>query len=207
MVCFRKKIYSVTLIAVIISVMVMMCARAHVVHVSDGHIFTTEQLHEIAPCQNVVVLGARVYDDGRMSGILRERAMAVVDLYRAGKVCAIMISGDGSGTHGGDEIAPVTAFFVAQGIDASVIMEDGQGFDTFQSMKNLRERFFTEDVLIVTQQFHLPRSVYIARSMGINAHGYTAYKYPYKKIWKKWRDRLREYPAAVKAVYEVHYKQ
>lgn len=177
-------------------------ARFHVTQSSKEFIFQTDEIRKIEGCHNILVLGAKVNERGEMSTILKERAMAVVDLHKNGNVCKVLISGDKhkNGNVEYDEIKPVEEFLVQQGIDREMILLDGKGFDTLLSMKNVRDKFEWKDVLIVTQDFHLSRAVYIGRRMGLNAHGFVAYKFPYPTRSEKWKDHSREWPAAVKAV-------
>lgn len=202
-----KTILKIFFGTIFVLVIVVISARIYILYASEDYIILTGDFGKVDQCQNVIILGARVYDDGCMSGILRERALAAIDIYNEEKVCNILISGDGFGKNGGgDEVVAVKNFLVENGVDPAVIVEDGNGFDTFHSMKNARDIFFLEHVLIVTQYFHLPRAVYIARAVGIDAKGYVAYKYPYKSQWEKWWNFSREFPAAAKAVVEVNFR-
>ena len=203
----QKKICIFLCCLIAVLMMVIVSARIYILHFSEEYIIATDHIRDIELCQNVIILGARVYDDGRMSGILRERALAAIDVYNERDVCEILISGDGFEKNGGgDEIVPVKNFLIENGVDPHVIVEDGYGFDTFHSMQNARDIFDCENALIVTQAFHLPRAVYIARTLGIDAMGYTAYKYPYESQWEKRRNFLREFPASVKAIFEVSFR-
>lgn len=189
---------------------VLLCAligvRFYITLFSKEYIFEADDIDRIENCQNVIVLGSRVYKNGEMSGILMERALATVDLYDAGKVCHILISGDSFGKNSSDydEVTPVKTYLIEQGVDPYIIMEDGSGFDTFHSMKNARDIFGFEDALVVTQMFHLSRAVFIGRELDMDTRGYIAYKYPYSNQWEKRQDNIREYPAAIKAIFEVY---
>lgn len=201
----KKNIFFIVIIGILFLMILM---RWHVVHSSKDYIIPVDEFSRVSNCQNVVILGSRVHENGKMSGILQERAMAAVDLYNQNKVCSILISGDSFGKNGSDydEISPVKDFLIMEGIESEIIITDGEGFDTFASIKNSRDKLGYESALIVTQEFHLSRAVYIARALGMNAEGYTAYKYPYQNKMEKWRNYLRELPAAVKAIFEVNFR-
>lgn len=183
--------------------------RWFILFASHDHIIATADIAQVESCQHVIILGARVYDDGRMSGILQERALAALDVYNEGKVCSILISGDSYKKNGGiyDEVKPVYDLLIASGVDPAIIVTDRDGYDTFASMCNARDIFGVGQVLIVTQDFHLARAVYLARACGLDATGYVAYKYPYHNKMEKVRNYMREFPAAVKAICEVCLKR
>ena len=116
-----------------------------------------------------LVLGASVVR-GKLSPVLEERAAAALELYRAGKVSKILVTGDSS-TRSNDEVAPVRAYLVEAGIPARDIFLDHAGFDTYSSMYRARKVYLASSVTIATQDFHLPRALYIARHLGLNAEG------------------------------------
>lgn len=182
----------------------VICAisRFQVVRNSKAFVFQSSEMKKIDGCHNVLILGAKVSEEGEMSTILKERAMATVDLYHNGNVCKILVSGDKHDEDGFsyDETIPVAKFLVEQGIDREIIFLDGEGFDTLSSIKNVRDKFKWKEILIVTQKFHLSRAVYIGRRMGLDAKGFVAYKFPYPTRLEEWKDQAREWPAAVKAV-------
>ncbi|PID52638.1 MAG: hypothetical protein CR972_01005 [Candidatus Moraniibacteriota bacterium] len=202
----KKKYIIGFLLIFIVLILCAIFSRYFVLSYSKEFIFQANEIEQLEECQNVIVLGAMLYSNGQMSGMLKERAMATMDIYNEGKVCKILISGDGASKNGSDEVKAVRQYLIENGVDKNVILEDKEGFDTFQSMKNARDIFHFENALVITQTFHLSRAVYIARALDIDARGYVAYKYPYKSQWEKRRNFFREYPAAVKAVYEVIFK-
>lgn len=142
-----------------------------------------------------LVLGASVYR-GKPSPVLERRAAKAVELYRAGKVSKILVTGDnGALTH--DEVTPVRKYLLGAGIPPEDIFLDHAGFDTYSSMYRARDVFLAESLTIVTQDFHLPRAVYIARRLGLQAYGLIAGGDGSEK------DYVREIPASVKAVLDL----
>lgn len=142
-----------------------------------------------------IVLGASVYG-GKPSPILEQRAAAAVELYRMKKVKKILVTGDnGALTH--DEVTPVRKYLLAAGVVPEDIFLDHAGFDTYSSMYRAKEVFGASSAIIVTQDFHLPRSLYIARHLGIEAYGVDAAGDGHG------RDYIREVPASVKALWDL----
>lgn len=142
-----------------------------------------------------IVLGASVYR-GKPSPVLERRAAKAVELYQAHKVSKILVTGD-NGALSHDEVTPVRKYLLEAGIPAGDIFLDHAGFDTYSSMYRARDVFRASSATIVTQDFHLPRSVYIARHLGVEAYGIAAEGDGSEK------DYVREIPASGKAVLDL----
>ncbi len=127
----------------------------------------------VARADCILVLGARVYPDGRPSTVLQDRLETALRLYRAGRASRILVSGD----HGADSYDEPTAmrrWLEARGVPREAIFQDHAGFDTYSSMYRARAVFGAQRVLVVTQAFHLPRALYLAVSLGMQAEGVPA---------------------------------
>jgi SanA protein len=155
----------------------------------------------LSPGYTAIVLGARVYDDGSLSNMMEDRMLAGMELYKAGKVKKILISGD-HGRKNYDEVNTIRNHLLNHGIPPEDIFMDHAGFDTYDSMFRAREVFGVKDAVIVTQRFHLPRAVYIARKLGLDASGLAADKREYRVRSKRY-SFVREIPARVKAFLDV----
>lgn len=150
----------------------------------------------VPQAEAALVLGASVVG-GKPSPILQDRAGEAVLLYKAGKVGKILVTGDnGELTH--DEVTPVRNFLLEQGIPAGDIFLDHAGFDTYSSMYRARDVFEAHSVVVVTQDFHLPRALFIARRLGLTAYGLIA-----PGADSQYFDYLREIPASLKAVFDL----
>ena len=154
---------------------------------------------DLLPAYTAIVPGAMVYSDGRLSNILYDRVTRALDLYRSGKVSRFLISGD-HGTRQYDEVNTIRKFLLARGVRAGDIFTDHAGFSTYNTMVRARKVFLVRDAVIVTQDYHLPRSLYIAREAGIRASGFTADRRSYVFIRYY---RFREYFATVKSFIDV----
>jgi SanA protein len=143
-----------------------------------------------------LVLGASV-KGGEPSPILEARTDTAIELYKAGKVSKILVTGDnGSLTH--DEVTPVRKYLTDAGVSAGDVFLDHAGFDTYSSMYRARDVFETSSVIIVTQDFHLPRAVFIARTLGL-----TAYGFPAREDRGSFYNYVREVPASLKAAWDL----
>lgn len=127
-----------------------------------------------APNAEIVMIpGAAIFPDGALSSIFKDRADMAIRVYKAGKVSKILVSGDNS-TVSHNEVNPVRNYLIENGIPDEDIFLDHAGFDTYSSMYRARDIFGVTSVLIATQSFHLPRSVFTARRLGITAYGVNA---------------------------------
>ncbi len=120
----------------------------------------------------ILVLGARVWDNGSPSGILKDRINAGVAVYEAGASDRILMSGD-HGQTDYDEVNAMKNCAVDQGVTSESIFLDHAGFSTYESVYRARDIFQVKRVLIVTQRYHLYRALYIANRMGLTACGYA----------------------------------
>lgn len=127
-----------------------------------------------APSAEVALIpGASVSSDGVLSPIFIDRVNTAIALYEEGKVSKILVSGDNS-TESNNEVNPVRLYLISQGVPDEDIFLDHAGFDTYSTMYRARDIFGVTSLLITTQSFHLPRSVFIARWLGMEAYGVNA---------------------------------
>lgn len=154
---------------------------------------------QVEAAQAAIVLGALVYPDGRVSPMVADRLEAAYALYQGGKVQKILITGD-HGRIDYDEVNTMRRYLEEKGVPSSDIFMDHAGFDTYDSMYRARAVFQVRSAVIVTQRFHLPRAVYIARQLGLDAQGVEADRFIYAD---NARYELREMAARLKAFGEV----
>lgn len=158
-----------------------------------------------APARRVaIVFGARVYSSGRPSAMLADRVAAAADLYHAGTVDALLVTGDNS-TEDYNEPAAMREYALSLGVPDDAIVLDYGGRRTYDSCYRARHIFMVEDAVVVTQQFHLPRTLLTCRALGIDAVGVAAdYQRPsgYSRVSLNY-SRTREIPATVVALLDV----
>jgi SanA protein len=181
-----------------LGVAVVGLANAYVVLSVAGD--STDDVADVPAAQVAIVPGALVQVDGRMSAMLGDRVKRAAQLWHAGKVERILVSGD-HGTWEYDEPDTMRKRLVADGVPPRVIFEDHAGFDTWQTMVRARGVFHVEDAVVVTQGFHMPRALYLADAAGINATGLTADLHDWGYQGEK--SSVREVLARVKAVADT----
>lgn len=185
-------------IGTLIAVLVLVLAAFLYVG-SDAKPYIYASVAEVPEAEVALVLGASVTSAGALSPVLKERAQTAVELYTAGKVSKILVTGDNS-TLSHNEVNPVGNYLTAAGIPKSDIFLDHAGFDTYSSMYRARDVFGVRRVVVVSQAFHLPRAIYVARRLGIKAYGVDAGKGEGFLF-----NYVREVPASVKALLDLSF--
>lgn len=142
----------------------------------------------------ILVLGCGVRPNGEPSNMLSDRIQKGIDLCKNGNSSKIIMSGD-HGRKDYDEVNTMKNIAIASGIASEDVFMDHAGFSTYDSMYRAKQIFRAEKILIVTQDYHLKRAVYIARQLGLKAYGVPADYRIYKG--QSMRD-IREYIARVK---------
>jgi SanA protein len=157
-------------------------------------------VEDVPRAQAALVLGAQVKPDGSPSAMLADRIEAAAELYRAGKVDKLLLSGD-HGRWAYDEVGTMRRELRARGIPARDLFTDHAGFDTWDSAQRARRVFGVDSVVVVTQRFHMARALYAAHRAGLDASGYAADRRSYGTVMA--RLRLREALARVKVVADA----
>lgn len=142
----------------------------HVLSATAGHRFESDS----EPAEALVVLGARIHPDGRPFHILVDRLDAALQLWRQGAAPRILLSGRGGGELGSDEVAAMRRWLEARGVPGEALVDDGFGLRTIDTMRRCRDVFGFRRVVVVTNEFHLARSVFLARHVGLDALGFGA---------------------------------
>ncbi len=128
---------------------------------------------ELGDADCIIVLGAGVRADGSPSHMLEDRLLVGIELYDLGVCDTMLMSGD-HGRAEYDEVNTMKKFATERGVPAERIFMDHAGFSTYESLYRAKEIFGAEKVIIVTQEYHLYRALYIARSLGLDAVGVSA---------------------------------
>ena len=149
-----------------------------------------------------LVLGCSKYlSVNRINYFYKYRIEAAVKLFKAGKVKAIVVSGD-NGSKSYDEPTQMRDDLVKAGVPLQYIQLDYAGFRTLDSIVRAKAIFDLEDYIIVSQRFHLERVIYIANIKEQKVLGFVAKDFQ-DTIWTK-RMSKRELLARVKALLDVH---
>ena len=167
----KIKIILIALICLgVLGVCALLGVNGYVKAVAKDAILLEEQAAELADVDCIIVLGCKVWEDGRPSHMLQDRLERAISLYRLGAAPKLLMSGD-HGTQEYDEVNAMKQYAIDAGIPSEHIFMDHAGFSTYETVYRAKEIFGAEKVVIVTQQYHLYRALYIAEKLDVEAYG------------------------------------
>lgn len=157
---------------------------------------------EDAPSAPVaIVFGAGLYRNGNATPVLADRVETAVDLYKAGKVLKIILTGDNRFPEY-NEPAAMIRVAVSLGVPETDLIPDYAGRRTYDSCYRARFVFNVKKAILVSQEFHLPRAVYLCDQLGIESIGVSADRRDYRNAsLLQWN--LREVLACFFAILET----
>ncbi len=150
---------------------VLIVTNFYIIASTNGQITTIEAI-EADDYDCIMILGAGVRN-GRPSPILRDRLLRGYQLYRAGVSPKILLSGDHH-RQNYDELAAMQTYMRDEGVPDSDIFLDHAGLSTYDSMMRASRVFGVKKMIIVTQEFHINRALYLAEQAGIEAVAVSA---------------------------------
>ena len=165
----KKHALRAVVVLMIIAILLPFSLNYIVMGTTQSRIITPDAAAKL-DADAILVLGARVWDNGQPSDILKDRIKTGVDLYKSGASDRLLMSGD-HGTDEYDEVNAMKDYAIEQGVSPSVIFMDHAGFSTYESLYRARDIFQIKKVVIVSQTYHLYRALYIARALGLDAYG------------------------------------
>ena len=165
-----KKIVTVLLCLSIICSIGVFSVNAYVKTVGGKRIITSEQASKLENVDCIIVLGCFVESDGTPCDMLRDRLNRGIELYENGSAPKIIMSGD-HGTVEYDEVNAMKQYAINCGVPSSDVFMDHAGFSTYESVYRAKEVFAADKIIIVTQEYHLSRALYIAEKLGVEAYG------------------------------------
>lgn len=182
---------------VVAAVLVLAVCIAEIRLRASGHVYTAETVPS-APV--ALILGAQVNGNGTPSGYLAHRLDLGAALLAKGKVRALLLTGD-FGQPQYDEPDAMKKYLIAHGVPARKIALDYAGFDTYSSCNRAYRIFGVREAVVVTQDFSVPRTVALCRSVGIAANGVgDSAEFHNTLYWKNW---LRDQLASTKALWDI----
>lgn len=161
---------------------------------------------EEAPDKRVaIVFGAGLLRDGSPTAVLKDRVRTASRLYQEGRVEKLLMSGDNSSIYY-NEPESMRQYALSLGVPDEAIVLDYAGRRTYDTCYRAQKVFGLEEVILVTQKFHLPRAIYTCNQLGLPAIGVPADQREYRQrslmFWN-----LRETAATLVALWEIHYSK
>jgi SanA protein len=201
LVTMKRSRFFIILILVVVTVFLYVHHRIH----SYDDLVTTE-INQLAtrdwpPPRVAVVFGASVYGNRNLSPILEDRVNTAIELYRARKVDRILVSGDNRHPSYNEPRA-MYDYLVSHNVKPSDVVVDNSGRSTYETCLRAKEVFGLKRAVLVSQGFHLPRALYIANQLGLEAVGMASDSKPEKEIGYQ---SVREWAAEVKAYFNLNF--
>jgi len=147
-----------------------------------------------------IVFGAGLLRDGTPSAVLRDRVQQAANLYFAGKVEKLLMSGDNRFVNY-NEPESMRQYALQLGVPDTAIVRDFAGRSTYDTCYRAKAIFGLDKAILVTQQFHLPRAIFLCNMLGVDSVGVDADLHSYRGV-RIWGD-LRELPATLSAFVDV----
>ena len=168
--------------------------NAHVKKTGGENIITREEAAALTDVDCILVLGCGVREDGTPSHMLEDRLKQGVALYHSQVSPKLLMSGD-HGRVDYNEVGTMKQYAMDADIPSEDVFMDHAGFSTYESLYRAKEIFGAGKLIIVTQEYHLYRALYIAQQMGLEAYGVSA---DYRTYWGQTSREIREILARAK---------
>lgn len=179
----------------ILGVLIIIGINIYINYKAKDYLYDT--ISQVSHNTYALVLGTSKYViGGGKNSYFEGRIDAAAQLYRAKKIDTIIVSGDNREANY-NEPKRMKQALMELGVPEAIILEDKSGSKTDFSIRNFKNKYPEESVIIVTQKFHNERAVYTARKKGINAVGYNAMDVGFNRDKKT---HIREWFAKVKAM-------
>lgn len=189
-----KVLFRIFKIAFLLTIAVILLPRVITTIYAQNKITTVSEAQQE---QTAIIYGAGLRRDGEPAAVLRDRIRTGVELYQAGKVETLLMSGHAP------EPEAMREYAIEQGVPPEDILLDEGGLRTYDTCYQAVNVFGLSSATLVTQPFHMPRALYLCSMMGMEVQGVEAYQGRY------WRGamtfwQIRETLATVVALWEVH---
>lgn len=173
--------FSVIVALVLFSVIFVLCINLTVWSKTKARVMDIETASEDGTFDCILVLGAGVKANGEPSHMLEDRLKVGIQLYQKGASSRMLMSGDHM-SEDYDEVGTMKRYAIEAGVPGNVIFLDHAGLSTYESVWRAKEIYGAKRILIVTQEYHLYRALYIAESLGVEAYGVSADLRSYRKM-------------------------
>lgn len=195
-----KNMIKITIIIILITIVTCILINIYVINNNKKDILKKDNIKE-ENYDCILILGAGVKGN-TPSPMLEDRLLTGIDLYNQNVSRKIVVSGD-HGKDYYDEVNVMKNYLIEKGIPSENIFMDHAGFSTYDSVYRIKEIFKAKKVIIVTQEYHLYRSLHISKELNLEAKGFAANRREYFGQIK--RD-IREMFAIIKDYIKCKFK-
>jgi SanA protein len=159
-------------IVILIILILILIINFYMIVRTKNRILTSEKLKDEDGIDCILVLGAGVKNN-KPTNMLEDRILQGIYIYNDKITSKIIMSGD-HGRKEYDEVNIMKNYAKQRGVNSENIFMDHAGFSTYESLYRAKEIFETKKIVIVTQEYHLYRALYIAKALGIQAYGISS---------------------------------
>jgi len=152
---------------------VLLSINAYVTTLIKNRIVTVEEASKLKDIDCILILGAGVWENNTPSPMLNDRLEQGIALYKMGVSDRLLMSGD-HGRADYDEVNVMKQYAIDQGIPSENIFMDHAGFSTYESMYRARDIFKVKKMVVITQRYHMYRSLYDGHGLGLDVYGVTS---------------------------------
>lgn len=164
-----KRIIIGMIVIILVTLVVLLGINFFVTATTSKKILTEEQAKELENVDCILILGAGIWGQNP-SPMLEDRLLQGIALYQEGVSHKIIMSGD-HGSDNYDEVNVMKRYATERNVKSEDIFMDHAGFSTYDSIYRAKEIFKAKKIIIVTQEYHLYRALYIAKQLGLEAYG------------------------------------
>lgn len=181
---------------ILLGLCAVLIANHYVKQSTAARILSPEDAATLTDMDCILVLGCQVKANGVPSHMLEDRLRRGVELYQVKTAPKLLMSGD-HGQENYNEVGTMKQYAVDAGVPSSDVFMDHAGFSTYESLYRAKEVFGVKKMVIVTQEYHLYRALYIAEQLGIEAYGVSC---DYRTYWGQANREVREILARCKDI-------
>ena len=197
----NKRIFILIAFSIAIVLLILLCCYATVSLIACGR--TYDKVEDIPTREYGLLLGTSPFTaQGARNFYFENRIKSTVELYKAGKIKHIIVSGgDYTRQLGYDEPRAMTDSLVAHGVPFNAITRDYDGYRTLRSIVKAKETYHLDSVILISQKYHNERAIVQANKYGLKAIGYNS---PHSHIKRNQiKNILREFPARIKLYLDL----
>jgi len=165
------RITKAIIVSLVLLIVPLWILNTYIVFKAKPNIHST--LQSVPDVQHVLVLGASVYRSQKLSPPLEQRMLTAIHFHLARSGTLLVLSGH-SIKGGYNEPLAMSVYATQKMVLPKDLILDYKGVSTYTSLFNFQNNYPGHPVLIVTQAYHLPRAIYIAKKLGLDAHGLIA---------------------------------
>lgn len=163
------RFFIILVLPAVVGISAVFSINAYMIASSKKRIISPDEAAKLENVDCILILGAGVWGD-RPTHMLEDRLDYGISLYRMGASNRLLMSGD-HGRKNYDEVNVMKQYAVNEGVLSSDVFMDHAGFSTYESLYRARDIFEAKKIIIVTQKYHLYRSLYVADKLGLEAYG------------------------------------